>query len=196
MKKFRVKHATLLFFALLALLPAIVLLAALCGCRVTPLHEAVGLSLSTAALLLLAVFAGEPSGADRVFAALLPVMAIVHILFHLYLNRWLPFLCFLAVDSVCAWVMFARFGGPKALKIVFGTLSALLYTGLLFMLPGLILGIGLSQGSEKTVVQSVPSPDEKHIAQVIRCESALDHDTIVEVRRGSADLVLLRFEAV
>ena len=196
LKNLRIKHAAILFFALLALLPAIVLAAGLCGCRVTLLHEPVGLCLSTAALLLFTVFAGEPAKADRVFAALLPFMAVVHILFHLYLNRWLPFLLFMVVDSICAWVMFARFGGPKALKTVFCILSALLYAGLVCLLPGLTLGIVLSQGNEKTVVQSVPSPDGKQIALVSSYESALDHDTTVEVSRGSADLFLLRIEAV
>ena len=191
LKQFRIKHAAILFFALLALLPAIVLLAGLLGCRVTQFHEPVGLCLSTAALLILTIFAGEPAKADRVCAALLPFLAIINFLFRLFPNRWLPFLLFMAVDSVCAWIMFARFAGPKTLKTVFGILPASLYVVLLYLSPAILIGsIG-----ENTVLQSIPSPDGKQVAQVIDSDQgALGGGSIIEVIYRSADLFLLRIE--
>jgi hypothetical protein len=95
-------------------------------------------------------------------------------------------------DSVCAWVMFARFGGPKALKTVSGTLSALLYMCLLCSFPAFIIGFNIG---ENTVVQSVPSPDGKQVAQVIDSDDgALGGDTFVDVSRGSTNLLLLCIE--
>jgi len=190
----RIPQASTVAFALLALLPAITVLSALCGWRVTLQHEAVGLSLFSATLLFLTVSAGEPGRVDRVFSALLPLLAVVHILFHFYLNRWTPFLLFMIADSVCAWVMFARFAGPKGLKVVAGVLAVLLYAGLLYMFPALFLGFNIG---ESTVVRSVPSPDGTRVAQVIDDDQgALGGSTLVEIQRGSADVLLLRLDNV
>lgn len=190
----RIRRASTVFFALLALLPAITVLSALCGWRVTLEHEAVGLSLCSAALLFLTVTAGEPGRTGRVFAALLPVLAVFHILFHFYLNRWIPFLLFMIADSVCAWIMFARFAGPKGLKVTAGILAVLLYAGLLYLFPALFLGFNIG---ESTVVRSVPSPDGTRIAQVIDSnDGALGGSTFVEIQYGSADLLLLRLDSV
>lgn len=187
----RIRRASAMFFALLALLPAVTVLSALCGWRVTLEHEAVGLSLFSASLLFLTVAAGEPGRTGRVFAALLPIMVFFNTLVLLYRNVWIPTALFVIANAVCAWVMFARFAGPDTFRRISVVVAGALHGMLLFILPVWLLGAGFGH---VTVVQSIPSPDGRLTAQVIDDDQgSLGGNTIVEVNRGE-DLFFLRIE--
>lgn len=92
---------------------------------------------------------------------------------------------FTLVGCCCAIAIFSKFAGPRVLKIVSGILSALLF---LFLLLVSIVGTLKSI----TVVKSVPSPQNKYLAEVIDDDQgALGGNTLVNVKDNSQTIDLL-----
>jgi hypothetical protein len=117
-------------------------------------------------------------------ALLLPMSFVNGICCHSHSNTKLTVI-FTLIGCCCAIAIYSKFASPRALKIVSGILSALLF---LFLLLVLIVGILKST----IVVKSVPSPQNKYLAEVIDDDQgALGGNTLVDVKDNSQTIDLL-----
>lgn len=113
---------------------------------------------------------------NRVFSALLLPMSAVNGICYLSHSNTKPTVIFILIGCCCAIAVFSKFAGPLALKIISGILSVLLLLLLLFLSV-------LGRFSMNTVVKSVPSPQNTHVAEVIdNDQGALGGNTLVDVK--------------
>lgn len=114
-----------------------------------------------------------------VFSALLLPMSAANGICCLSRSRAEPTAIFTLIGCCCAAAVFIKFAGPRALKIVSGIFSALLF---LFLI--LVLVVGALKCN--TVTKSVSSPQEKYTVEVIASDQgALGGNTFVEVQDNS-----------
>lgn len=153
---------------------------------------------SIIATVLLFAFKTTLNKINVVFSALLLPMSIIT--GTCYSNSsnvngitWKPIGIFILICCACSAIVFFKFAGPFALKIVSGVLSAIL---VLLMVFTVYINLIFAGFGADTVVKSVSSPQNTYVAEVIDADQgALGGNTLVDVYHNykTIDLLFCRF---
>ena len=124
-----------------------------------------------------------------IFAALLLPFSVLNLMcFVLAESNWL--ILFLSVlPCICSFTLFIRYARPQGLAVT-AALLAIFWAALTFFL-GWLIAIFAGFG-KNTVVKTLPSPWEYHLAQVVDSDQgALGGNTVVKVIHKERDIFLL-----
>lgn len=140
-------------------------------------------AVSVFAALLLLLTKVSVNKVNAVFSAVLPVLSVINGFCFLSSGKWKQTLVFIVLCCACAVVIFLKFAWPAALRVLFGIAFVLLS---LLVLVTVDTAWRIGGFGSKTLLKSVPSPQNTYVAEVIYYDQgALGGDALVEVQNKS-----------